>query len=142
MTPLLLHAGGSCGSAATLSPDARRVNHDHCDRGSRRPLRICSALRGAPMLVKALGIVLLVLLLVLVGMNFLVVSNAGDRLRALQADVEQLQARAAGGGAAAEAGAPTPFDIETASAFAGEAPAEATVALSDRPLRQAVVAVT
>jgi hypothetical protein len=95
-------------------------------------------------MLKAAGIVLLVLLLVLVGMNFLIVSNVGDRLRALQADVDQLklQQGPGGGASAAAASGPVPFDVETPGAFTGEGADTQTVALSDRPLSQAVVAVT
>ena len=67
-------------------------------------------------MLKALGAAVLLALLVLVGMNFLVVSNAGDRVRALQAEVDELKRQqATGGGDAAR----TPFDVET-SAQLGE----------------------
>jgi len=92
-------------------------------------------------MLKAAGIVLLVLLLVLVGMNFLIVSNVGDRLRALQADVDQLKLHQTGGGAPSGA-APVPFDVEIASAFAGEGTEPQSIALSSVPVHQATVAVT
>ncbi len=95
-------------------------------------------------MLKIAGIVLLVLLLILIGMNFLVVSNAGDRLRALQADVDQLKLRQApgaapGGGGAAAA---VPFDVETSNAFAGDGGDVQSVVLSDVPVREATVALT
>jgi hypothetical protein len=100
-------------------------------------------------MLKIAGIVLLALLLVLVGMNFLVVSNVGDRLRALQADVDQLKLRQ-GEGAAGAAGAtpgggaagPMPFDVETPNAFAGDGADAQSITLSESPVRQATVAVT
>jgi len=90
---------------------------------------------------KAAGIVLLVLLLILVGMNFLIVSNVGDRLRALQTDVDQLKLRQAGGAPGGGSG-PLSFDVEMPGAFAGDGAETQSIALSDRPLRQATVAVT
>ena len=106
-------------------------------------------------MLKIAGIVLLALLLVLVGMNFLVVSNVGDRLRALQADVDQLKL-GQGSGAAGVAGAtgatgatpgggaagPMPFDVETPNAFAGDGADAQSITLSESPVRQATVAVT
>ena len=100
-------------------------------------------------MLKIAGIVLLALLLVLVGMNFLVVSNVGDRLRALQADVDQLKLRQ-GSGAAGAAGTtpgggaagPMPFDVETPNAFAGDGADAQSITLSESPVRQATVAVT
>jgi hypothetical protein len=93
-------------------------------------------------MLKIAGIVLLALLLVLVGMNFLVVSNVGDRLRALQADVDQLKLRPAPGAAPGAAAAPLTFDVETPAAFAGDGGEAQSIALSDSPVRQAAVAVT
>src|ERR1700740_2199132 len=89
-------------------------------------------------MLKAAGIALLVLLLVLVGMNFLIVSNVGDRLRALQEDVDQLKRRQAPAAAPANSG-PVPFDVETSGAFGGEGEIQ-SVTLSDRPVREATVA--
>jgi len=90
---------------------------------------------------KAAGIVLLVLLLILVGMNFLIVSNVGDRLRAMQTDVDQLKLRPAGGAPGGGESGPVAFDVET-GAFVGDGAEAQSVTLSDRPLRQATVAVT
>ena len=91
-------------------------------------------------MLKALGAAVLLALLVLVGMNFLVVSNAGDRVRALQAEVDELRRQqATGGGDAAR----TPFDVETSTAFSGEGSGEGpAIALADRPLREVVVGLT
>jgi hypothetical protein len=91
-------------------------------------------------MLKAAGIVLLVLLLVLVAMNFLIVSNVGDRLRALQADLEQLKARQAPASGPAAAAGPVSFDVETSGAFAGDGGEAQSVTLSDRPVREATVA--
>jgi hypothetical protein len=90
-------------------------------------------------MLKAAGIVLLVLLLVLVGMNFLIVSNVGDRLRALQEDVDQLKGRQAPAAAPAVSG-PVPFDVETSGAFGGDGGEAQSVTLSDHPVRLATVA--
>jgi hypothetical protein len=92
-------------------------------------------------MLKVIGIVLLVALLVLIGMNFLVVSNAGDRLRALQAEVDQMKLALGPGGSVP---ARTPFDVETATPITGDTSgAEGPlVALSDHPLREATVALT
>lgn len=94
-------------------------------------------------MLKVIGIVLLVALLVLVGMNFLVVSNTGDRLRALQADVDQLKLSVGSRpGSAGAAAAGTPFDVETATPLSGEtSSAEGPlVELSDRPILEVTVA--
>jgi hypothetical protein len=94
-------------------------------------------------MLKVIGIVLVVALLVLVGMNFLVVSNTGDRLRALQADVDELKMRVgSGSGAGAPAAAGIPFDVETQTPISGETPAAdgPLVVLSDRPVVEATVA--
>jgi hypothetical protein len=91
---------------------------------------------------KAAGIVLLVLLLILVGMNFLIVSNVGDRLRALQTDVDQVKLRQAGGAAGDGGSGPVSFDVEMSGAFAGDGADPQSVALSDQAVRQATVAVT
>jgi hypothetical protein len=90
---------------------------------------------------KAAGIVLLVLLLILVGMNFLIVSNVGDRLRAMQTDVDQLKLRPAGGAPGGGESGPVAFDVET-GAFVGDGAEAQSVTLSDQAVRQATVAVT
>ena len=95
-------------------------------------------------MLKVLGGVLLAVLLVLVGMNFLIVSNVGDRLRALQVEVDQLKGRPASvPGPDDAAAARVPFDVETAPPLAGETSNAADgplVTLSDRPIREATVA--
>src|SRR5262249_13298284 len=93
-------------------------------------------------MLKAAGLVLLALLLILVGMNFLIVSNVGARLHALQADVDQLKLRQESGASpGAPAVGPVPFDVETTGAFAGEGVEPQSVPLADRPPRQVTVAV-
>jgi hypothetical protein len=62
------------------------------------------------MLLRAAAVLLVVVLLVLVVMNLLVVSNLGDKVQALQAEVERLKTTSS---PAAAVSADLPFETET-----------------------------